>query len=405
MTTCHSRISRSFSLLLVAGSFAACAILFGQTAVAQDPKVVSELVFPLNAEHNHAPGIVELEDGSLLVSWYRGSGERKADDVRVLGSRKKPGETTWSEPFLMVDTPGFPDGNTCMHVDREGRLMLFWPLILANTWESCITQQLVSDNPLGTGCPTWTRRESLWLKPEDFSPPALAMLDELVRTSKQQIPEKLLVEIEDIRQHLRDKLSQRLGWQPRCKPVVLSSGRMLLPLYTDTYSISIMAISDDEGNSWRASKPILGLGNIQPSVAERKDGSLVAYMRENGFTDRIRVSESTDGGESWGPVYSSELPNPGSGLDVVRLAQGPWVLIYNDTTQGRNRLAVSVSTDEGRTWPHTRHLEDQPSGSFHYPAIIQTRDGKLHAIYSYFVEGGKSMKHAQFDLEWITGKR
>ncbi len=393
------------ALAVIAGSLITLETCFEQLAVAQEPPFVSELVFPLNAEHNHAPGIVELEDGSLLVSWYRGSGERKADDVRVLGARKKPGDMQWSEPFLMVDTPGFPDGNTCMHVDRKGRLSLFWPLVLANTWESCITQQLVSDSPLGTDCPKWARRESLWLKPDDFSPKALAMLDELVQNSKQPIPEKLLQEIAEVKQRLPDKLFQRLGWQPRCKPTVLSSGRILLPLYTDTFSISIMAISDDEGTTWRASHPLIGFGNIQPSVLERKDGSVVAYMRENGFTQHVRVCESQDGGDTWGEVTSSELPNPGSGLDAVRLAQGPWGLIYNDTTRGRNRLAVSLSYDEGRTWPVTRHLEDQPNGSYHYPAIIQSRDGKLHAIYSYFVEEGKSMKHAQFDLEWLTEKR
>ncbi len=67
-------------------------------------------------------------------------------------------------------------------------------------------------------------------------------------------------------------------------------------------------------------------------------------MRENGPTDRIRVSESKDDGESWGEVTSSELVNPGSGLDAVRLSNGHWVLIYNDLVQGRHSLAVSLST-------------------------------------------------------------
>ncbi len=35
--------------------------------------VQSELIFPLNSQHNHAPGIVECPNGDLLVSWYRGS--------------------------------------------------------------------------------------------------------------------------------------------------------------------------------------------------------------------------------------------------------------------------------------------------------------------------------------------
>lgn len=72
----------------------------------------AEPIFPLHAEHNHAPGIVECPNGDLLVSWYRGSGERSADDVAVYGARRVKGSDKWSEAFLMADTPGFPDCNT-----------------------------------------------------------------------------------------------------------------------------------------------------------------------------------------------------------------------------------------------------------------------------------------------------
>ena len=76
-----------------------------------------------------------------------------------------------------------------------------------------------------------------------------------------------------------------------------------------------------------------------------------------GGSKRIRIATSSDEGLTWGPVGATELPNPGSGLDGVRLANGHWLLVYNDTTSGRNRLAVSVSKDEGSTWTWTRHLE------------------------------------------------
>ncbi|MFN7874927.1 MAG: exo-alpha-sialidase [Pirellula sp.] len=363
--------------------------------------IVSELIFPLHPEHNHAPGIAELANGELIVSWYRGSGERKADDVAVYGARRPVGATQWSEPFLMVDTPGFPDGNTCLMVDERGRLILFWPLVLANTWESCVTQFLLSENPVGSGSPKWTRRDSLWLKPDDFSSKALRELDKAIAELTSPLSESLQKEIESVKERLPDKLYQRLGWQPRCKPTVLKSGRIVLPLYTDTYSFSIMAISDDHGATWKASEPLIGFGNIQPAILERKDGTLVAYMRENGPSGRVRVCESTDQGNTWGTVYSSELLNPGSGLDAVRLASGRWIMIHNDTLEGRHRLALSYSDDEGKSWKHGRYLENQPSGSYHYPAIIQTRDGLVHAVYSYFVEGGKSMKHSQFEEAWI----
>ena len=76
-----------------------------------------------------------------------------------------------------------------------------------------------------------------------------------------------------------------------------------------------------------------GFGNIQPAVLRRDDGTLVAYMRENGPLRRIRVAESKDDGMTWGPVGAIDLPNPGSGLDAVRLANGHWLLVYNDTDQ------------------------------------------------------------------------
>src|SRR5947208_1956927 len=114
----------------------ALALLAAVPAQPDAPRFEAELIFPLHPQHNHAPGIVELPNGDLLVSWYRGSGERSADDVAVYGARKRFGESQWSDAFLMADTPGFPDCNTCMMIDRRKQLWLFWPTVLANTWES-----------------------------------------------------------------------------------------------------------------------------------------------------------------------------------------------------------------------------------------------------------------------------
>jgi len=370
----------------------------------------AELIFPLHRRHNHAPGIVECPNGDLLVSWYRGSGERTADDVAVYGSRRQKGKASWSRPFVMADIPGFPDCNTCMMIDRHQRLWLFWPTILANTWESCLTNYRISKHYTGPGPPRWDWQGIILLKPDDFRTEALKILDadlaKLKTTLNVALSPKLKREIETVRQRLGNKLYQRLGWQPRCKPTVLPSGRILLPLYSDTFSISIMAVSDDDGKTWFASKPLIGFGNIQPAVLRRDDGTLIAYMRENGPRNHIRVSESKDDGITWGPVGLSRLPNPGSGLDGVRLKNGHWLLIYNDTTHGRNSLAVSISNDEGKSWKWTRHLERHPTGSYHYPAVIQGKDGTIHAVYSYFVLGGKSMKHAAFSEKWVqTGDR
>ncbi len=378
------------------------AVLSAEPDVRSPPSYAAELIFPLHPLHNHAPGIAELPSGELFVTWYRGSGERTADDVAVYASRRKPGASSWDEPFLLADTPGFPDCNTALFLDRSQQLWLFYPTILANTWESCLTNFKVTSRFDGAGAPRWDCEGIIFLKPDDFAAEANRLLDQRMAGNEAELTPERKARLDELRRRFGDKLFQRLGWQPRCKPTLLPSGRMLLPLYSDTFSISIMAITDDNGRTWRASKPLIGFGNIQPTVLRRNDGTLVAYMRENGPRKRIRIAESNDDGGSWGPVGETSLPNPGSGVDGVRLANGHWVLIYNDTERGRSRLAASISTDEGRSWSLTRHLEDQAEGSFHYPAVIQGASDTIHCVYSYFVVGGKSMKHAAFNEAWVA---
>lgn len=394
------RIARSFLTLLILASFA---LLPTVRSFAETPFHSESLIFPLNDEHNHAPGIVECPDGSLLVSWYRGAGERKADDVRVLGAWRPAFQKSWTEPFLLADNPDFPDCNTTLFIDRRQRLWLFWPVILANSWESCLTQYRRADTFTPSQPLPWTWQGTLTLRPVDFSDAMLARLDERLQ-QRTAIPDVSPERVTQFKERIADKLSQRLGWQPRCKPIQLPSGRILLPLYSDTYSVSLIAISDDDGATWRASRPLAGFGNIQPTLLRRDDGTIVAYMRENGPLKKIRVGESRDDGMTWGPIGTIDLPNPGAGIDGVRLQNGHWLLVYNDTTSGRNQLAMSLSTDEGRSWEYTRHLEKHESGQYHYPAVIQAKNGRIHVVYSYFVAGGKSMKHAEFDESWVTTK-
>src|SRR5260370_5967083 len=119
----------------------------------------------------------------------------------------------------------------------------------------------------------------------------LTGLDNRLKTFKPAPSTVRVGGLDGLKERIGDKLSSRLGWQPRCKPTVLPSGRILLPLYSDTYSVSLMAISDDEGKTWSASRPLAGFGTIQPAVLRRKDGTLVAFMREYGPMHNVRVAE------------------------------------------------------------------------------------------------------------------
>ncbi|MDZ7374536.1 MAG: exo-alpha-sialidase [candidate division KSB1 bacterium] len=384
------------SWLLMAGAgMLSSASLFAQ------PQFFAELIFPLEKWHNHSSSIVEAPNGDLLVCWYHGSGERNADDVVILGSRKPAGSKGWETPFLMADVPGFPDCNPTLFLDARGRLWLFWVVIYSNQWESAILKYRWAEDYTAPGPPQWKWQDVIMLEPLRFEEKFQAAVDRF---------RPLLVgypgateEAERALRLAREKLARRLGWMTRTHPLTLPSGRILLPLYTDAFSVGAVAVSDDTGRTWRASEPIIGLGGIQPSIVRRRDGTLAAYLRDNGPRKRIQYAESHDDGLHWSEVEFLDLPNPGSSVEVVALKSGRWLMVCNDTEQGRHSLAALLSDDEGHSWPWKRHLElvDPGQGSFSYPSIVQSRDGQIHVTYSYHVPEGKSIKHVVFNEEWV----
>ena len=68
-------------------------------------------------------------------------------------------------------------------------------------------------------------------------------------------------------------------------------------------------------------------------------------------------------------------------------------MVYNDLERGRYSLVAAISDDEGRTWPVRRHLDGRPGAEvpnqYHYPSVIQARDGAIHVTYSYFTPAGQ----------------
>lgn len=402
--------------LLVVGARAATQTRTGSS----QPFLTSELIFPLEHWHNHASMVVELPGGDLLTCWFHGSGERTADDVVVLGARLEKGAKSWSKPFVMADTPGYPDTNATMFLDPRQRLWLMWPTILANEWHTALMKYKIATGFAGDGSPRWEVSEVLHVTPGDEFAQAVAADADRLLASPANTPQ-ISAYLERRKKDAADKLTRRLGWMTRAHPYVLDGKRLIVPLYSDGFDFSLMAITDDWGASWKTSTPLVGPGNIQPSLARKKDGTLVAFMRDNGpAPKRLMISRSSDRGETWTAVEDTDRPNPGSGAEVLVLASGNWLLIYNDLERDRHRLAVSLSDDEGQTWRWTRYLErdtdpstDAQRGQYHYPSIIQAADGSLHATYSYFAPPGsvppdaqkrlprKSIKHAHFNESWI----
>ena len=368
---------------------------------AQNKSIVQEtLIFPQQEKHVHASSLVSLPNGDFLVAWFEGSGERTADDVKIMGARLKKDEKTWSKPFLMADTPLIPDCNPVLFLNSQGKLFLVWIAVQANLWEQSILRVKTSTDFSKPGVPVWNWQDNILLKPDK-------KFSEEIAEKFKTMPESTVgwagyaPKYDDmIVEASKDIAKRSIGWMTRIKPLLMDKERIVLPLYSDGYNLSLMAISDDAGENWRPGLPVVGRGPIQPALAKKKNGNLVAFMRDSGDDpNRVHISESTNKGESWTATVKTDIPNTAS-VELLVLKDGKWAFLGNDIDDGRYQLSLRISDDEGKTWKWKTFIENDLSkkGGYSYPSLIQTEDGLLHMTYSFHPEKQKkSIKYVVVD--------
>lgn len=368
----------------------------------------SEFIFPIQEQHVHGSSVVELPNGDLLVAWFQGSGERSADDVRIMGARKKKGSADWSEPFELADTPHLPDCNPVLFMAGD-ELFLVWIAVQANRWEQSILRLRKTRNYEGDAAPVWSWQDNILLKPGDeFALEVEAKLKELPSSEAGWAEYARRYDVL-IQEASRDASKRSTGWMTRIKPLILDHGEILLPLYSDGFNLSLIARSTDGGQSWLPSLPIVGRGPIQPALIQKKNGHIVAYMRDSGDAPtRVQESQSLDGGKSWSVARKTSMPN-GASVDAVILPDGRWAMLNNDVDDGRYRLTLHLSSDEGQSWSRGLALEweEGQQGRFSYPSMIVGRDGQLHISYSYHTSdptdqrAQKSIRYVRIDPDHL----
>lgn len=298
----------------------------------------------------HASTLVEAADGTLIGAWFGGTRER-APDVGIWVARFENGK--WGGAIEVADGKGAGEGgkdlptwNPVLFQPKSGPLVLFYKLGPSpSTWWGMVT---TSDDHGKT-----------WSKPT-------------------RLPDGILGPIKN-------------------KPIELANGTWLCPSSKeggDGWRV-VFERSGDGGKTWTSTDPVPAgerkVGAIQPSVLTYPDGALQALCRtRSGF---VASTWSRDGGKTWEPFADVGLPNPNSGTDAVTLADGRQLIVYNHSlpnepaekpTKGpRFPIDVAISAD-GKTWKRVLTLETTPiSSGYAYPAVIQTRDGKVHISYTW----------------------
>jgi predicted neuraminidase len=326
-----------------------------QAAAAPPPSglAVSEFIFeraPFPSAH--ASTIVETTDG-LVAAWFGGTRERDPDVGIWVSRRDRAG---WSAPVevangVQPDGTRHPSWNPVLFQPTGGPLVLFYKVGPSpDKWWGLVRTSTDSGR-------TWS--------------PAT------------KLPDGILGPI-------------------RAKPVELGKGTILagsstehdgwivhMERYTGDWSLTSLAAAA----SWARSAPIntkTEFGAIQPTILVHSPATLQILCRTRQKV--IAESWSQDGGRTWTALKATTLPNPSAGIDAVRLTDGRFLLVYNPTESGRAKLDLAISPD-GKAWTRALVLEDS-AGEYSYPAMIQTRDGKVHVTYTWQRE---RIKHVVVD--------
>lgn len=346
----------SIVLLLVFGLGSTSPLPAQSPRAPTSPYACRQDVHPRDADFPgvHVATLEQAPGGDLLYAFYAGSREG-ADDVRTYLSRLETGSRRWSEPEVVFDEPGRPDGNAVLWTDDEnGRVHLLFSTIMGDGWSEAVLRAITSEDDGATWSePRWVRQE--W------------------------------------------------GWLFGTRPFRMSNGELLVPIYSEVEWSSGWYVSRDDGytltprpgpddTAWPSSPR----GMIQPATVELEPGRLLAFNRTRD--GRIWKTESTDYGRTWSDAVPTDLPNPNARVALAKLGSGSLVLAYNPTRRGRSPLRLALSTDGGETWPHGVTVEAEPGEEFSYPYLLQSADGMIHLGYTHRRE---SMRHLVFDEAFL----
>jgi len=188
------------------------------------------------------------------------------------------------------------------------------------------------------------------------------------------------------------------------------AGRLCIPSYftvVDTdgrkSTHAFIIYSDDQGETWKRG----GITDEQMGeciAVQRFDGSILLDIRQYTRNRGCRAfAISSDGGATWSESeLKKDLPCPNCQGSIVR-HHGEKVLLHSGPIgpgERRRDLTISLSRDDGATWPVSRVLHGGPAA---YSDLVVLPDGTIGCLY----EGGPKFRYetitfARFPVQWLT---
>lgn len=324
-------------------------------------------VTPLgHTESAHCSTICLLPGGDLFAVWYGGSREGAAD-AALFGARYKPGGGGWQPPVLLVDRALAESeldrrikkvGNAVVFPDQSGTLWLIYVSVTMGGWSGSALNFKTSRDEGRT-----------WSESRRFTVNPFLNISSLVRN----------------------------------KPIHTRDGRIGVPVYHEfalKFPQMLWITPDRDGNvtDYRIRNLPAESGLIQPTLVPLEGSRVLMMLRDHNPARRMRTAYSEDNGWTWSDTAASDLPNPDSALDALRLADGRILLAYNHAASGRENLKLALSADGGRTWQPGPVIEAAGRREYSYPQLALDARGRIHLTYTWNRE---RIRHLEFNMAWL----
>lgn len=315
------------------------------------PGVPKDSWGPIFSQHNHFTAVTVCPNGDVLFAWYTTVSEEGRECAQA-ATRLRAGTDQWDTPdtFLTVG-----DCNTHAPVLlRDGNVIHhFFTQSLAGWDDAADCMRTSKDNGA-----TWS-------------------------------PSRIILRRED-----------PLRMSQPCSAYVSKTGKLVLAVDGDFgHRDERVMVSADQGKTWTVGKGDMrkaagGKYVIHPAIVERKDGSILTFLRGQ---HPMPALASKDDGATWDPV---ETPFPGISVGqkaiALRLASGAMLLCSFDNKKevvGGGTFAA-LSDDDGKTWPVIRKVE----GVGGYMSAAQAPNGVIYLV-------GSNVACVAFNEAWLREKK
>ncbi len=320
--------------------------------------------------YSHVSSITPAGNNKMACTWYAGSREG-AKDVSIYFAIYDEIKGLWTDPVILVNRSRASEeldryvkkvGNALIFNDSRGNLWLFYATVTVGGWSGTSINYMISQDE----GETWTKSRKMLLSP----------FFNLTNNVKN-------------------------------KGINLNDGSILLPVYHEflkKYSQMVRIRPGHNGISYEIQKATREGKAIQPSLIFDESKNLIeAFFRNMGPEGNryILTSNSDDLGESWSELTDTTLPNPNAGFDMIRLNNGAYLGVINNSFNDRGNLSMMISYNNGKTWKVLKVLEDIYKNEYSYPSISRSNSGLYHVSYTY---NRRRIKHVVFNEAWVEEK-